>query len=46
MANNAVATPKQTFTLNFSRSEVENKIRYMCEKLPTYVVINQTDVKI
>lgn len=44
MANNAVATPKQTFTLNFSRSEVENKIRYMCEKLPTYVFLNHNEV--
>jgi len=41
MSNNAVATPRQTYTLNFPKKEVENKIKYLCEKLPTYNFLNQ-----
>jgi hypothetical protein len=41
--SNAVATPRQTFTLNYPKKEVENKIKYLCEKLPTYNFINQND---
>jgi hypothetical protein len=44
MANNAIATPKQTFTIKFSRAEVEKKIKYLCEKLPTYEFLNQNEV--
>jgi hypothetical protein len=43
MSNNAIAPPKQSFTLNFSKKEVENKIKYLCEKLPTYFLLNQNE---
>lgn len=43
MSNNAITTPRQTFTLNYSKNEVENKIKYLCEKLPTYVFLNQNE---
>ena len=43
MSNNAVATPRQTYTLNFPKNEVENKMKYLCEKLPTYNFLNQND---
>jgi hypothetical protein len=43
MSNNAVATPRQTFTLNYSKIEVENKIKYLCEQLPTYNFTSQND---
>ncbi len=43
MSNNAVATPRQTYTLNFPKKEVESKIKYLCEKLPTYNFLNQND---
>lgn len=41
--SNATATPRQTFTLNHPKKEVENKIKYLCEKLPTYNFPNQND---
>jgi len=44
MSNNAIATPRQTFTLKFSKKEVESKIKYLCDKLPTYEFINQNEV--
>jgi hypothetical protein len=43
MSNNAIATPKQTFTLNYPKKEVESKIKYLCDKLPTYTFLNQND---
>jgi len=43
MSNNAIATPRQLFTLNFPKKDVENKIKYLCEKLPTYVFMNQNE---
>ena len=43
MSNDAIATPRQSFTLNYSRSEVESKIKYLCDKLPTYNFLNQND---
>lgn len=43
MSNNAVATPRQTYTLNFPKKEVESKMKYLCEKLPTYNFLNQND---
>jgi hypothetical protein len=43
MSNNAIATPRQTFNLNFPKKEVENKIKYLCEKLPTYNFLSEND---
>jgi hypothetical protein len=43
MSNDAVATPRQTYTLNFPKKEVESKMKYLCEKLPTYNFLNQND---
>ncbi|MEB3119756.1 MAG: hypothetical protein VKL41_00855 [Snowella sp.] len=41
--SNAIATPRQTFTLNYTKNEIINKIKYLCEKLPTYNFLNQND---
>ena len=43
MSNNAVATPRQTYTLNFPKKNVESKIKYLCDKLPTYNFLNQNE---
>lgn len=44
MSNNAIATPRQTFTLKFPQNEVVSKIKYLCDKLPTYNFINQNEM--
>lgn len=43
MSSNAIATPRQSFTLNFPKKDVENKIKYLCEKLPTFNFLNQNE---
>ena len=43
MSNSAVAPPKQNFVLDYPKEDVENKIKYLCEKLPTYNFLNQND---
>jgi hypothetical protein len=44
MSVNAISTPKQVFNLKESRKVVEDKIKYLCEKLPTYNFLNQNDI--
>jgi hypothetical protein len=44
MSNNAISTPRQVFTLNFPKNEVVDKIKYLCEKLPTYNFLDQNDM--
>ncbi len=34
--NNAIPTPRQTYTLKYKQSEIEEKIKYISEELPTY----------
>ncbi|WP_445956228.1 hypothetical protein [Yeosuana sp.] len=41
--SNAIATPKQVFTLKYSRKQIEETIKYICEKLPTYNFLSQND---
>jgi len=41
--SNAISTPRQTFTLDFSREDVESKIQYVCDRLPTYVFKDKND---
>jgi hypothetical protein len=43
MSVDAIPTPKQVFTLKHSRKIVEEKIKYICEKLPTYNFLSQND---
>jgi len=38
--SNAVPTPKQTFNLDYSQEKVEQTIKSICEKLPTYNFIS------
>tara|TARA_B110000046_G_scaffold169693_1_gene189015 strand:+ start:126 stop:587 length:462 start_codon:yes stop_codon:yes gene_type:complete len=38
--SNAIPTPRQTYTLKFTRNEIENIIIYIAEKLPTYKLLD------
>ena len=38
--SNAIPTPRQNYTLKFTRDEIENSIIYIAEKLPTYKLLD------
>ena len=41
--NNAIPTPRQTFTLNFSQQEIEDKIKYISDEIPIYKYLDKND---
>ena len=41
--SNAIATPKQLYTLKYPRTEIEKVIRYVCDELPTYKFLAKND---
>jgi len=41
--SDAISTPRQTYTLKNNQKEIEEKIRYICEKLPIYKFLEKND---
>lgn len=41
--SDAISTPRQTFTLKNDQKEIEEKIRYISEKLPIYKFLEKND---
>ena len=39
--NNAIPTPRQTFTLKNKRDSIESTIEYICNELPTYKLLEK-----
>jgi hypothetical protein len=42
--NNAIPTPRQSYTLKYPQDKIENVIKYITETLPTYKLLEKNTV--